>query len=98
LSAIGQTGQLDSFTCPHFNPRSILAHRPVAQPDHRAFRAQTEMAAGRNFIAALRLNAGLREPSMDSRTKHEFWIMTVSTLFTVAVATIAFAVLTQVAH
>jgi hypothetical protein len=34
---------------------------------------------------------------MDSRTKHEFWIMTVSTLFTVAVA-IAFAVLTQVAH
>jgi len=58
------------------------------------------MAAGRNFVAALRLNAGLRvrEPSMDSRTKHEFWIMTVSTLFTVAVATIAFAVLTQVAH
>ena len=35
---------------------------------------------------------------MDSQTRHDFWIMMVSTLLTVAVATIAFAVLTQVAH
>jgi hypothetical protein len=30
---------------------------------------------------------------MDSRTKHDIWIMTASTLVTVAVATIAFAAL-----
>jgi hypothetical protein len=34
--------------------------------------------------------------TMDSRTKHDIWIMTVSTLVTVAVATIAFAALSVV--
>jgi len=33
---------------------------------------------------------------MDSRTKHDIWIMTASTLVTVAVATIAFAAFSQV--
>jgi hypothetical protein len=38
---------------------------------------------------------GKGEPAMDSRTKHDFWIMTVSTLATVVVAAIALAVLGQ---
>ena len=33
---------------------------------------------------------------MDSQTRHDFWIMMVSTLVTVAVATITFAVFSQV--
>ena len=33
---------------------------------------------------------------MDSRMKHDIWIMTVSTLVSVAVATIAFAALSLV--
>jgi hypothetical protein len=33
---------------------------------------------------------------MDSQTRHDFWIMMVSTLVTVAVTTIAFAVFSQV--
>ena len=51
----------------------------------------------RNFRAALRLNIALGSgATMDSRTKHDIWIMAVSTLLTVAVATIAFAALSLV--